>query len=103
MKNIIFHDENPLNSFDKIKTLNYLYYKEIIRFLYLDLNILNQINNTNEKRKYLTYYISRIYNCNTKFKNDFEAFINENLKNIRLKNFIDNFIDKIIEENNYLI
>ena len=103
MKNIIFHDENPLNSFDKIKTLNYLYYKEIIRFLYLDLNVLNQINNTNEKRKYLTYYISRIYNCNTKFKNDFEAFINENMKNIREENIIDNFIDKIIEENNYLI
>jgi len=83
--------------------LNNLYYKENIRFLYLDLNILNQINNTNEKRKYLSYYIARIYNCNTEFKTDFEAFINENLKNIREKNFIDNFIDKIIEENNYLI
>ena len=83
--------------------LNNLYYKENIRFLYLDLNILNQINNTNEKKKYLSYYIARIYNCNTEFKTDFEAFINENLKNIREKNFIDNFIDKIIEENNYLI
>ena len=103
IKNIIFQDENTLNSLDKIIWLNCLYYKEEIRFLYLDLNILNQINNTTEKRKYLSYYIARIYNCNTKFEARFEAFINENLKNIRESNFIDNLIDKIIEENNYLI
>ena len=100
MKHIIFQDENALNSYYKIVLLNSLYFKEKIRYLYLDLNILNKINNTNEKRKYLSYYIARIYNRYRDFKEDFETFVNENLKNIRDKNFINNFIDKVIEENN---
>jgi hypothetical protein len=98
-KIIIFKDENDLNGFQKKILLNHLNLQGKIRYLYLDLNILNKIKNTNEKRKYLSYYISRIFND---FKSDFENIANEN-KNIRDENFINNFIDKIIEKNNKII
>jgi len=102
-KIIIFQDKNDLNSFQKLVLLNYLYYKGKIRYLYLDLNILNKIKNTHEKRKYLSFYIARIFYCYDQFKSDFETFVNENLENIKDEYFINNFIDKIIEENNKII
>jgi len=102
-KIIIFQDKNDLNSFQKLVLLNSQYLDEKIRFLYLDLNILNNIKNTNEKRNYLSYYIARIFDCYDEFKSDFETFVNENLKNIRDKYFINNFIDKIIEKNNKIM
>ena len=103
VKNIIFQEENILNGFYKIISLNDLYYNEFLRFFYLDLKIFNEIKNTNEKRKYLSYYIARLYNCNTEFEKDFENFVNENLKNVKDKNFINILIDKIIDENRNLI
>ena len=103
IKNIIFQDQNILNSFYKIIFLNNLYYEERLRFFYLDLKILNGIKNTNEKRKYLSYYIARVYNCNNEFENDFENFVNENLKQVRDKNFINDLIDKILDKNNNMI
>lgn len=74
LKNVIFQDENVVNSFYKIILLNNLYYGGKIRFFYLDLNILNNLKSSNDKKKYLSYYIARLYNCNTEFKDDFEAF-----------------------------
>ena len=103
IKNIIFQDQNILNSFYKIIHLNNFYYEEILRFFYLDLKILNEIKNTNEKKRYLSYYIARLYNCNTEFKNDFENFVNDNLKQVNDKNFINNLIDRIVDKNNNLI
>ena len=103
LKTIIFQDENDLNGFQKISLLNHLYFQGKIRYLYLDLNILNKIQSTNEKRKYLSYFIARIFDCYKEFKSDFETFVNENMKNIRDKNFINNFIDIIIEKNNEII
>ena len=103
IKTIIFQDENILNGFYKIIFLNELYYYGKLRFLYLDLKILNEIKNKNEKRKYLSYYIARVYNCYTKFKDDFENFVNENLKEVNDKNFINNLIDKMLDKNNNLI
>ena len=102
-KNIIFQDENYINSFAKIISLNHLYFKEDIRYLYLDLNVLDKIEKTNEKRNYLSYFIARIFNCDKNFKEDFETFVNENIKDIRDKNFYSNFIEKIIAKNNDLI
>ena len=104
-KTIIFQNENDLNGFRKIVSLNNLYLKGKIRYLYLDLNILNNIKKINEKRKYLSYYIARIFYCHDEFKSDFETFVNENLKNKNIRNayFINYFINKIIEENNKII
>ena len=70
-KTIIFQDENYLNGLQKIILLNHLYLQGKIRYLYLDLNILNKIQTTNEKRKYLSYYTARIFNCYYDFKSDF--------------------------------
>ena len=52
------------------------------------------------EKKYLSYFIARIFNCYDEFKSNFESFANENMKNIRDENFINIFIDKIIEKNN---
>jgi hypothetical protein len=79
-KAIIFQDMNNISSFDKIESLNSNYLSQKIRYLYLDLNIINNINTIIDKRKYLAYYIARIYNCTKKFKNDFQLFVNRILK-----------------------
>ena len=102
-KTLIFQDEYNLSSFDKILLLNNLYLSEIIRYFYLNLNILNSIKETNEKRKYLSYYIARIYNRKKNFKQDFEKFIKDILKNIRNENFINDFIDQIIKKNKLMV
>jgi len=102
-KTIIFQDQNDLSNFDKIVSLNNLYISETIRYLYLDLNILNSFSKVMNKRKYLSYYIARIYNCNKNFKRDFEIFVNEILKKINDENFINYFIEKIIEKNNFIV
>ena len=99
-KAIIFQDENIKTNFDKIVGLNDLYLKNSIRFLYLDLNIINKIKTTIEKRQYLAYYIARIYNCRSDFENDFEDFANDILKKVRAKDFINYLIEKILEKNN---
>ena len=99
-KAIIFQDENIKTNFDKIVGLNDLYLKNSIRFLYLDLNIINNIKTTIEKRQYLAYYIARIYNCRSDFENDFEIFANDILKKVRTKDFINYLIEKILEKNN---
>ena len=52
------------------------------------------------EKKYLSYFIARIFNCYDEFKSNFESFANENMKNIKDENFINIFIDKIIEKNN---
>ena len=94
---------NNISSFDKIESLNSNYLSQKIRYLYLDLNIINNINTIIDKRKYLAYYIARIYNCTKKFKNDFKLFVNRILKNINAENFIENFIKEIINKNNEMI
>ena len=65
-KTVIFQDKNKKSNYDKIVSLNELYLENSIRFLYLDLNIINSIKSTNEKRQYLSYYIARIYSCRKK-------------------------------------
>ena len=101
IKNVFFRNSNILSNPSKITLLNLHYLQSHFRFLYLDLNVLNKIKNTNEKRKYLSYYIARIY-C---FKNfdDFGEFVNDCLKEKREKNFIQNFLKTIIKKNNSLI
>ena len=99
-KAIIFQEENIKTNFDKIIGLNDLYLKNLIRFLYLDLNIINNIKTTIVKRQYLAYYIARIYNCRSDFENDFEDFANDILKKVRTKDFINYLIEKILEKNN---
>ena len=102
-KALIFQDENNKSSFDKFVSLNYLYMQNLIRFLYLDLNIINSIKKTIKKRKYLSYFCARIYNSRKNFKKDFELFIKENLEDIREDNFIENFIKRIIAKNDNMI
>ena len=102
-KAIIFQDENIKTNFDKIIGLNDLYLKNLIRFLYLDLNIINNIKTTIVKRQYLAYYIARIYNCRIDFENDFEVFANDILKKVRDEDFINYLIEKILEKNNEMI
>ena len=102
-KMIIFQDESNLNSFYKIVLLNNLYLNNSIRYLYLDLNIIEDIKKTIEKRKYLAFYIARIYNAFSDFKESYELFIKKSLKKIRDNNFINDFIENIIEENDSLI
>ena len=102
-KTVIFQDKNKKSNYDKIVSLNELYLKNSIRFLYLDLNIINSIKSTNEKRQYLSYYIARIYSCRKNFKEDFENFVNSNLKNVRSEKFIYDLIKKIIEKNEEMI
>ena len=83
INNLIFHDKSDLNSFYKIRFLNNLYSQEKFRFFYLDINYLNKLKETNEKRKYLSYYIARIYNHKEEFKADLGNFLTENLRHIR--------------------
>lgn len=94
---------NNISSFDKIESLNSNYLSQKIRYLYLDLNIINDINKIIDKRRYLAYYIAKIYNCTKNFKNDFKLFVNRILKNINAENFIENFIKEIINKNNEMI
>ena len=103
IKALIFQNQNNCCGVDKIELLNNLYFNCSIRYLYLDLKVLNNIPTTLEKRKYLSYFIGRIYNLHSDFKEDFESFVNKILRNISEKNFFNDFIFQIKEKNDYLI
>ena len=103
IKSLLFQNNTISNNIKIIKILNDQYKHSLIRFLYLNINALDKIKSTYEKRKFLSYFIARIYDFETNFDDDFEEFVKNSLKNIREKNFIINFIYDIIRKNNSLI
>ena len=98
-KILIFHNTDIMLNYSKINLLNQHYLESDFRFLYLDLNVINLIKNTSEKRKYLSYWIARIYKIHTNFTEDFEEFAHTILKNIRQKNYFEDFIKLILKKN----
>ena len=103
IKHLIFQNENKLSNCYKILLLNKLYLQSKIRFLYLDIDVLNKFYHSIEKREYLSYFVARIFNAYILDKNTLQNFVNENLKSIKASNFIEKLINRVINENNNLI
>ena len=99
---LIFNHYDDLNVVIKMKELKLLYITKSIRYLYINIEAINNLKSIKEKVLYLSYFVLHIFKYG--HYKDYQDFTNKTLNEINFgTDYITQLINKIIDKNKQLV